>query len=413
MEGPRSVRLASSRRASPQPSSSPASGGPAPRRDQRRKDLAAPNGNRTGAVRQRSRRAPVVQPRRGILDNIAGFFGALVGAVLSLFQGRGGSRRVRSSRRYDHRNPQTLHNTFRSGSAASTSSSLRSRDGVNGLRRSTGRGSPVIGQPLSHSTVRLSGRGRGRGYSVRGRGGRRISSSRVVRRGYAPAPAPLRPMTVAVASIALAALLFVGSSIVSTIPAGMDPETETPLLDIPLLNPTDFTVSTPKSEWRAGEMPHLYQTDVKWASLPYGGSTVATNACGPTVMTMLYVYFTGNTDMDPGDMSTWADRNNYAPTGATEWAFMTDAAAAFGFYGEMVAPTRSTIEDALRSGNPVVCVVDPGDFTDVGHYIILKSIDDRAMVEVYDPNSPERSARKWDIVRVLNQTDVAWIYSNS
>ena len=72
---------------------------------------------------------------------------------------------------------------------------------------------------------------------------------------------------------------------------------------------------------------------------------------------------------------------------------------------------RLFAEDALRSGNPVVCVVDPGDFTDVGHYIILKSIDDRAMVEVYDPNSPERSARKWDIVRVLNQTAIAWVYS--
>ena len=111
-------------------------------------------------------------------------------------------------------------------------------------------------------------------------------------------------------------------------------------------------------------------------------------------------------------MAQWADYNNYAPTGATEWSFMTEGAAAFGFYGEMINPTRANIESSLQNGHPVICVVDPGDFTDVGHYIVLKSIDERAMVEVYDPNSPERSARKWDIVRIINQTDVAWSYSS-
>ena len=106
-----------------------------------------------------------------------------------------------------------------------------------------------------------------------------------------------------------------------------------------------------------------------------------------------------------------ADANNYAPTGATEWSFMTEAAYAFGFYAEMVAPTRQTVESALRQGNPVICVVGAGDFTMLGHYIILKSIDERGMVEIYDPNSPDTSARKWDLVRVLNQADVAWVYS--
>lgn len=158
-------------------------------------------------------------------------------------------------------------------------------------------------------------------------------------------------------------------------------------------------------------MPHLYQTDAAWSTEPYGGGTVAANACGPTAMTMLYVYFTGSDLMDPGSMAAWADANNYAPTGATEWSYMTEGAAAFGFYAEMVDPTRSIVEGALQDGNPVVCVVGPGDFTNLGHYIILKSIDDRAMVEVYDPNSPENSARKWPLVRVLNQTEVAWVYS--
>lgn len=193
--------------------------------------------------------------------------------------------------------------------------------------------------------------------------------------------------------------------------AGLDPETETPLLDLPQLNPSEFTISTPASDWKQGEMPHLYQTDPEWAMRPYGGATVATNACGPTALTMVYVYLTGATDVNPGSLAAWADERSYAPTGATEWAFMTEGAEALGISGTMINPTRSAIESALRAGNPVICTVGPGDFTDVGHYIVLKSIDDYAMVEVHDPNSPERSARKWDIVRIINQASVAWVYS--
>lgn len=222
---------------------------------------------------------------------------------------------------------------------------------------------------------------------------------------------PLTAASIAVPATALFLVLFLVGSVVSTTPAGIAPEQESSQLNIGALTPSQFPVSTPVSQWRQGEMPHLYQTDVAWCNLPYGGGTVAQNACGPTAMTMLYVYFTGNTDMNPGTMASWADANNYAPTGATEWAFMTEAAYAFGFYAEMVAPTRQTVESALRQGNPVACVVGAGDFTMLGHYIILKSIDERGMVEIYDPNSPDTSARKWDLVRVLNQADVAWVYS--
>lgn len=413
MGSPRNVRLVSSRRPPAEPASNDAISGAGSRAPRANNAPYEPRARTQAGHSSRSRTAPVAAPRTrgGILQRIAGAFGALVGAVRSLFQPKPTSRRRHRTHGRGPAETQHLHKTFRSGTAAPHGSSLPGYDGTSELRRapSRGRGGSVIGQPLSHSSARNRGRG---GYRVGHTDARSRRRSPYVSHSAAPSRAPLRPITIAVTSLALAIVLFVGASFVSHDPVGLDPETEMPLLDLPLLNPTAFPVSTDPDAWQAGEMPHLYQTDVRWANLPYGGGTVAKNACGPTVMTMLYVYFTGSKDMDPGTMAAWADYNNYAPTGATEWSFMTQAAAAFGFYGEMVDPTRETIEGALRAGNPVVCVVDPGDFTNVGHFIILKSIDDRAMVEVYDPNSPERSARKWDIVRVLNQTDVAWIYSS-
>lgn len=177
------------------------------------------------------------------------------------------------------------------------------------------------------------------------------------------------------------------------------------------LGQTVITASTPRSEWKQGTMPHLYQTDPAWAEKPYGGGTVRANACGPTCMTMIYVYLTGRTDFDPGTLAAWADDRNFAPTGATEWAFMVEGAAQLGITGTNITPARSTIESALKNGQPVIVSVNPGDFTVLGHYIVLKSIDDRGMVEVFDPNSPARSARRWGIQEIVLQTNNAWTYS--
>lgn len=170
------------------------------------------------------------------------------------------------------------------------------------------------------------------------------------------------------------------------------------------------TASTPRAQWSKGEMPHLYQTDPAWASLPYAGGDVRANACGPTCMSMVYVYLTGKKDLDPGAMSAFADAGNYAPTGATEWRFMTEGAQSLGLGSSPIPVTRAAITQAFESGQPVICSVDPGDFTTVGHYIVLKSIDERGMVEVFDPNSPLNSAKRWGIQRILGQAAMCWTF---
>lgn len=171
-----------------------------------------------------------------------------------------------------------------------------------------------------------------------------------------------------------------------------------------------YAVSTPRSEWTQGTMPHLYQTDPAWANKSYAGGTVRANACGPTSLTMVYIYLTGRTDLDPGAMAAFADENNFAPTGATEWSFMTEGASMLGINSAYINPSRRDITNALANGRPVICSVSPGDFTTVGHYIVLRSIDDRGMVEVFDPNSPYNSARRWGIQEILNQTQACWSF---
>ncbi|MFR7670525.1 MAG: hypothetical protein ACLU0O_07400 [Collinsella sp.] len=108
--------------------------------------------------------------------------------------------------------------------------------------------------------------------------------------------------------------------------AGLEPTAEDKLLKTPVAPGYSFAFSTPRSQWQAGTMPHMYQIDPAWSELPYAGGTIRQNACGPTCLTMVYIFKTGHTDMTPVDMCALSEAGNYAPTGATEWSFMTSGA---------------------------------------------------------------------------------------
>lgn len=177
------------------------------------------------------------------------------------------------------------------------------------------------------------------------------------------------------------------------------------------LGPTAIPVSTPRSQWTAGTMPHLYQTDPLWANKPYAGSNIRVAGCGPTSLSMVYTYLTGKTDLDPVAMASFAEEHNFAPTGATEWRFMTDGAATIGLRSTPVAPSRASIASALDAGMPIICYLTPGDFTTVGHFLVIKGMDSRGMVEIHDPNSPYNSAKRWPISQILPQIEALWAFS--
>lgn len=72
---------------------------------------------------------------------------------------------------------------------------------------------------------------------------------------------------------------------------------------------------------------------------------------------------------------------------------------------------KEHIKRELEAGNPIICVVGPGDFTTQGHFIILWSIDDDYNVRIKDPNSKERSKKLWELDKVMPQIRNLWSYS--
>ena len=170
-------------------------------------------------------------------------------------------------------------------------------------------------------------------------------------------------------------------------------------------------VSTPRSEWRAGEVPSLYQTDPAWADHPYAGGTVEKNGCGPTCLSMVYVALTGRVDLDPARMADLSERGGHTSGGMTSWTLMTDGAAELGLSSEELPADADAVREALRSGRPVICSVRPGDFTTTGHFIVLAGMTESDQVIVRDPNSAERSSHPWDLERVLGQCANLWALS--
>lgn len=169
--------------------------------------------------------------------------------------------------------------------------------------------------------------------------------------------------------------------------------------------------STPKSAWKKGETPSLYQTDAQWASSPYANGTIGDSGCGPTCLSMVYVRLTGRTDMDPVKMCSLSERMECVEGGATSWEFMTEGARRLGLRSTELPADEATVKQRIAAGQPVIAVVGPGDFTTSGHFIVLCGISADGKAIIRDPNSEQNTKATWDFKRILNQARNIWAFS--
>lgn len=168
---------------------------------------------------------------------------------------------------------------------------------------------------------------------------------------------------------------------------------------------------TPRSQWKQGAIPWLYQFDAQWASVPYGNDTVEKSGCGPTCLTMVYIGLTGKSDMTPADMAAYSTSRGYVEQGKTAWALMSQGSKRLGLRAQALPLDHDTVLAALEEGKPVICSVRPGDFTQVGHFIVLAGVASDGKIVVHDPNSAERSFVHWDLQRVLDQCNTLWAFT--
>ena len=161
-----------------------------------------------------------------------------------------------------------------------------------------------------------------------------------------------------------------------------------------------------------GEIPLFLQWDERWGYGKYGDDFMAVEGCGPTALSMVYCSLTGDTSMNPWETAKLAEDWGYYVSGqGSSWSMMDELAETMGLTVREVSFTRDGILFELLAGNPIICVVGPGDFTTEGHYIVLAGVDDQGRVTVHDPNSREKSKKKWAIETIMGQTENLWGYS--
>ncbi|MCD7825091.1 MAG: C39 family peptidase [Clostridiaceae bacterium] len=162
----------------------------------------------------------------------------------------------------------------------------------------------------------------------------------------------------------------------------------------------------------AETVPLFLQWDQRWGYVKYGDNVLAVTGCGPTCMSMVYTGLTKQDDKTPADMAEFCiDNDYYTSDSGTSWTFMLDGAVNLGLNAEKITVSKDTLQEKIKAGNPVICSMGPGDFTDTGHFIVVRGITDEGNLLINDPNSQKRSETEWDFDQVLEQIKAAWAYS--
>ena len=159
-----------------------------------------------------------------------------------------------------------------------------------------------------------------------------------------------------------------------------------------------------------GVIPILQQWDPKWGWYKYGENILALNGCGPASLAMVITGLTGNDGINPMEIAKYSDENGYHEKAGTNWDLMTDIVEKYGVKGRRISVAKESFENALNSGNPIICSVGPGYFTEEGHFIVISGIKDGKLI-IHDPNSIKNSKKLWEFNDIKNQIKAAWAYS--
>ena len=188
-----------------------------------------------------------------------------------------------------------------------------------------------------------------------------------------------------------------------------NPETKDFVLDYPKykgLEEIDISKEVTK-----GEIPHFLQWDERWGYETYGSDFLAVTGCGPTSLSMVVCGLTGDTKWNPYEVAKMAEDNGYYVDGSgSSWELMSSGAEKLGLTVSNVIFDAEHIRATLEAGQPIICVMGPGDFTDAGHFLVLTGVDQEGDIILQDPNSVERTKQHWDVQKLMNQMKNLWSY---
>lgn len=188
----------------------------------------------------------------------------------------------------------------------------------------------------------------------------------------------------------------------------------------------DFTLDYPEKKGTSAKkidlsakcsgtgIPLLMQWDEDWGYASYGSGIIALDGCGPTCLSMVAVGLTGDTSRNPKAVAAFAEKNGYLDesAGGTLWTLMSEGASKLGLSSRELSLDETVMARELSKGHAIICSMRPGDFTTVGHFIVLSGYKSGSFT-VRDPNSRKRSDQKWSYETLKPQIRNLWAFSRA
>lgn len=186
-----------------------------------------------------------------------------------------------------------------------------------------------------------------------------------------------------------------------------NPEVRDFVLHYPENKKRTFTIDL--SEYQdCDTVPLLMQWDERWGYTKYAGELFGLSGCGPTCLSMVAIYLTGDTSLTPKAMAEFAAENGYASfKNGTSWTLFSEGAEKLGLKATELPLVEQRIIDNLQAGVPIVCVMGPGDFTTTGHFIVMTGYED-GKIKVNDPNRRSNSDKLWEYDCIKDQIRNLW-----
>lgn len=163
-------------------------------------------------------------------------------------------------------------------------------------------------------------------------------------------------------------------------------------------------------DYVSGTVPLLMQWDKRWGYDSYGEDMIGIAGCGPTCLSMAYIYLTGDTEKNPRVMAEFAYENGYYTSAGTLWSLWKEGVSKLGLSGEEITLNEKTMKKCLDRGQVIICSMSPGDFTTEGHFILIRGYGKNGFY-VNDPNRRSNSEKQWSFDKLKGQIKCLWALS--
>lgn len=156
-------------------------------------------------------------------------------------------------------------------------------------------------------------------------------------------------------------------------------------------------------------IPYFLQWDRRWGNTEYADGNLGINGCGPTCLAMVVSGLNKDVDINPVSLSKFQDQK-YIQSGGTTWDYFREVPNNYGIKVKELSTDKNIYFNELKNGRPIIVNVKAGDFTSMGHYIVLVGVENDYIV-INDPNSPDNSNEKWTFERLAPQIKNGWSFS--